>query len=56
MVGISDWANVKKLLALPFALAKRQENPEPKEGQAAYDLFTELTDSEWSSDLRVKFD
>ena len=46
----------KKLLALPFALAKRKENPEPKEGQAAYDLFTELTGSDWNSDLRVKFD
>ena len=46
----------KKLLALPFALAKRQENPEPKEGQAAYDLFTELTGKDWNSDLRVKFD
>jgi hypothetical protein len=29
----------KKLLALPFLLAKRVELPEPKRGQKEYDLF-----------------
>lgn len=32
----------KKLLALPFYLAKRQELPVPKYGQKEYELFKEM--------------
>lgn len=32
----------KKLLALPFYLIKRQELPEPKQGQKEWELFTEM--------------
>jgi hypothetical protein len=33
----------KKLMALPFYLAKRQQKSEPRRGQPEFDLFTELT-------------
>mmetsp|Transcript_24626 Transcript_24626/g.30697 ORF Transcript_24626/g.30697 Transcript_24626/m.30697 type:complete len:213 (+) Transcript_24626:488-1126(+) len=46
----------KKLLALPFHLAKRKENPDPKRGQPEYALFTELTGEDWHADARVKTD
>jgi hypothetical protein len=46
----------KKLLALPFHLAKRKENPVPRKGQSEYDLFTELTGTDWNSDLRTQHD
>lgn len=32
----------KKLLALPFLMAKNRELPEPKRGQKEWDLFTDL--------------
>jgi len=46
----------KKLLALPFHLAKRSENPAPKRGQAAYDLFKELTGEDWYAYSEVDTD
>lgn len=46
----------KKLLSLPFYLAKRSEKPEPRQGQAEYDLFKELTGDDWFADSRVRFD
>ena len=46
----------KKLLALPFYLAKRSEVPEPRQGQFEYDLFKEITGSNWHDDAHVKFD
>ena len=46
----------KKLLALPFYLAKRKELPEPKKGQWQYDLFTQMTGKEWTHYDAVKFD
>ena len=32
----------KKILSLPFFLAKRQQLPEPRRGQNEFDLFTAL--------------
>ena len=46
----------KKLLALPFYLAKRQDTPEPRRGQFEYDLFKELTGKDWYDDTYVKYD
>ena len=46
----------KKLLALPFYLAKRTECPEPRRGQFEYDLFKELTGSNWHDDAWTELD
>lgn len=46
----------KKLLALPFYLAKRRELPAPKAGQKEYALFTELTGNDWHKYDNVMFD
>lgn len=47
----------KKLLALPFALAKRQEDPKPSKGQASQlDLFKEMTETEWTDYQKIKTD
>ena len=46
----------KKLLALPFYMAKRSECPEPRRGQFEWDLFKELTGSDWNDDAGYKFD
>ena len=46
----------KKLLALPFYMAKRSECPEPRRGQFEWDLFKELTGSNWNDDAGYKFD
>lgn len=46
----------KKLLALPFYLAKRQELPEPKRGQPEMELFEELTGMNWYEDARTRQD
>ena len=43
----------KKILALPFYLAKRSQNPEPRLGQHEFELFKELTGSNWYDDARV---
>ena len=40
----------KKILSLPFYLAKRSQLPEPRRGQAEFDLFTNLTGANWYSD------
>jgi len=40
----------KKLLALPFYLAKRQELPEPRNGQYEMTLFERLTGQKWYQD------
>ena len=40
----------KKLLALPFHLAKHQELPTPKFGQLEMDLFEELYGRRWDED------
>ena len=37
----------KKLLALPFYMAKRQEMPEPKRGQTEWEFFKELYGKAW---------
>ena len=46
----------KKLLALPFYLAKRSELPQPRIGQAEFDLFKELTGEEWYDDAYISRD
>jgi hypothetical protein len=46
----------KKLLALPFYMAKRKELPEPKKGQKEYHLFNELYGQSWYDDLGLKRD
>lgn len=46
----------KKLLSLPFYLAKRQEAPEPRVGQAEFELFKELTGNSWYDDAKVRED
>jgi hypothetical protein len=46
----------KKLLALPFQMAKLQELPEPKRGQKEWTLFTELFDKEWDHFDNLVFD
>lgn len=46
----------KKLLALPFYMMKRQELPEPKKGQAEWDLFEEMFGQPWNADKDVTID
>ena len=46
----------KKLLALPWAMAKRVEKPTPKRGQTEFDLFTELTGRDWHEDDTIRED
>lgn len=46
----------KKLLALPFYLAKHTEMPEPKKGQKEWDLFTNLFGVEYDHLEDTKFD
>jgi hypothetical protein len=43
----------KKMLALPFYMAKRSEDPEPRRGQSFFDLFKELTGEDWYADARI---
>jgi hypothetical protein len=46
----------KKVLSLPFFLAKRQQLPEPRRGQAEFDLFTKLTGTNWYTDSTTVID
>jgi hypothetical protein len=46
----------KKLLALPFFLAKRSQLPEPRRGQAEFDLFTRLSGMNWYQDSTTNID
>ena len=46
----------KKLLALPFYMAKRHDTPEPRRGQFEWDLFKELTGSNWNDDCMISVD
>lgn len=46
----------KKVLALPFFLAKRSQQPEPREGQPEFELFKQLTGRSWYSDARTVID
>ena len=46
----------KKLLSLPFYLAKRSENPEPKRGQPEYELFKELYGEDYHAFSNVSTD
>lgn len=46
----------KKLLALPFYLAKRSQLPDPRMGQKEFDLFKELTGRDWHDNDGVPFD
>ena len=46
----------KKLLALPFYMAKRVEQPQPKKGQWEYEFFEELYGFKWHDDLQLMVD
>ena len=46
----------KKILALPFYLAKRSQLPEPRRGQHEFELFSQLSGSNWYSDARTLID
>jgi hypothetical protein len=46
----------KKILALPFYLAKRSQLPDPRRGQKEFELFKELTNRDWYSDDREIID
>lgn len=46
----------KKLLALPFFLSKRTQQPDPRRGQPEFDLFTQLTGQNWYDDARTTID
>lgn len=46
----------KKLLGLPFQMAKRSEVPEPKRGQKEWALFTEIYEKEWDHYDNLVFD
>lgn len=52
-LGTSDR---KKLLALPFYLAKRQEAPEPKRGQHEMELFEKMFGQKWFDDAALQRD
>ena len=49
-------SDMKKLLALPFYLAKRTELPEPKYGQKEWDVFTKIFGVPWNQYEHVTFD
>jgi len=46
----------KKMLAMPFALAKRRQLPEPKKGQDEWNLFEEYTGKSWDHYDGLLFD
>lgn len=46
----------KKMLSLPFYMAKRQENPEVRNGQSYMNLFEELTGMKYFADSRLEHD
>ena len=46
----------KKLMALPFYMTKRQEDPTPRHGQESYQLFKEMTGNDWNTFSSTKFD
>lgn len=46
----------KKLLSLPFYMAKRRELPEPKKGQKEWDFFEEIYGKPWDYHSDVMFD
>mmetsp|Transcript_32231 Transcript_32231/g.49312 ORF Transcript_32231/g.49312 Transcript_32231/m.49312 type:complete len:130 (+) Transcript_32231:762-1151(+) len=49
-------SDYKKLLALPYYLAKRRELPEPKKGQVAWNLFEVMHGKSWDHYDNLKFD
>jgi hypothetical protein len=46
----------KKMLAMPFALSKRTELPEPKKGQEEWAIFEEHTGKAWDFYDKLDFD
>jgi hypothetical protein len=46
----------KKVLSLPFYLAKRAQLPEPRYGQWEFELFKEMTGKSWYWDKNIKID
>lgn len=43
----------KKVMALPFYLAKRSQDPEPRMGQYEFELFERLYGFNWYDDARI---
>jgi len=46
----------KKLLSLPFYMAKRRELPEPKRDQLEWKFFEEIYGKPWDSHSEIMFD
>jgi len=46
----------KRLLGLPFLMAKRSERPAPKKGQKEWDLFYEMFGNEYDKFDGILFD
>jgi len=46
----------KKMLAMPFALRKRVQLPEPKKGQHEWEMFSEWAGAPWDAYANVEFD
>lgn len=46
----------KKLLSLPFYMAKRSELPEPRRGQFEFKLFEETYGMGWHDDENIEID
>jgi len=49
-------SDTKKILSLPFYLSKRQQLPEPRQGQSEFELFQKLTGQNWYADARTIVD
>jgi hypothetical protein len=54
-MGLNE-SDRKKLLALPFYMNKRKENPEPKKGQKEYQMFKDMYGKDWLDDAGLKRD
>jgi len=51
-----ETSDMKKMLSLPFLMAKRHELPEPKPGQKEWALFKELHGKPWDHYADLVFD
>jgi hypothetical protein len=49
-------SDMKKMLSMPFLLAKRRELPEPRPGQKEWELFQSLYGKRWDHYAGLKFD
>jgi len=51
-----ETSDMKKMLSLPFLMAKRHELPEPKPGQKEWAIFKELHGKPWDHYTGIVFD